>query len=160
MLQEIVGVKLRPIGFRRMHSLLLGSRDQHLDNLAAGQICLQQAVHLLPDVLGVPQRPFRVGAVRADKRAVMGRPGLVKNCHQLISDSLWHSILQGVRGKPSGPTEPRSADIILDQLHGTAKTFALTVVPPVAITTAGYLPSAVYGEPYSQTLSLSGGWLR
>src|SRR3990170_455069 len=63
---ELFGIVPGPIGTRSGERLLVGDQDEHIDELALGKVGVEEGGELVSQVVSVPERPFRVCAVRLD----------------------------------------------------------------------------------------------
>jgi hypothetical protein len=66
--------------------LLVRGQDKQVDELAPGEASVQKRGEPLPQVVGVPQRPLGVGAVRLDVRLMVGFAGFAKELLQLLGE--------------------------------------------------------------------------
>src|SRR5918998_3087567 len=80
------GVVSRPVGARSLERLLVRGQDKQVDELAPGEASVQKRGEPLPQVVGVPQRPLGVGAVRLDVRLMVGFAGFAKEFLQPLGE--------------------------------------------------------------------------
>lgn len=89
------GVELRPGVVVLLVGLGFGRRPQEIDDLAAGEIPAEVSGQLVDEVVGVPERPFRIGAIGRQVCLVMGLARLLeefdKFLHGLeLTEPAWH----------------------------------------------------------------------
>src|SRR5215218_2531537 len=76
------GVVPGPVGARGSEGLLVGEQDQEVDELALGDVRVQERAEPLSQVVGVPQRPLGVGTIRLYVRLMVSLTDLAKELLQ------------------------------------------------------------------------------
>jgi hypothetical protein len=72
--------------------LFVGDKDEHMDELALREASIEEFAEPLPQVVHVPQRPLRVGAVSLDVGLMVGLTHLVEQILGLAGSIRLHLL--------------------------------------------------------------------
>src|SRR5215218_5803783 len=134
------GVVPGPVGARGSEGLLVGEQDQEVDELALGEVRVQERAEPLSQVVGVPERPLGVGTICLYVRLMVSLTDLAKELLQPLGKiqfghvALLEVFLRATRhysrdtGVPQRRTCPASSALIdslrdvrvLEQQEGSA----------------------------------------